>query len=102
MMRAVGWAGLIVMLGVVALAEEPKKPQPEGVLPVGADGKPLNLDFETGTLKDWTAEGDAFVGQPVKGDTVFPRRNDMKSEHQGLYWIGGYERHGDKPQGTLT
>src|SRR6266849_5790398 len=79
------------------------KPTPkEGVLPVGADGKPLNFDFETGTLKDWTAEGDAFVGQPIKGDTVFPRRNDMKSQHQGQFWIGTYERAGDKPQGTLT
>ena len=39
-----------------------------GVLPVGRNDKPLNLDFETGTLKDWTAEGDAFKGQPVRGD----------------------------------
>jgi serine/threonine protein kinase len=83
----------------------PAKPAPTppgGVLPVGADGKPLNLDFETGTLKDWTAEGEAFKGQPIKGDTVARRRNDMKSQHQGQYWIGGYERHGDQPQGTLT
>jgi putative membrane-bound dehydrogenase-like protein len=72
------------------------------VLPLGADGKPLNLDFETGTLKDWTATGDAFAGQPVKGDTVHPRRSDMHSRHQGNYWIGTYERKGDPPQGTLT
>src|SRR5262245_18503870 len=26
----------------------------------------------------------------------------MKSQHQGQYWVGGYERLGDKPQGTLT
>jgi putative membrane-bound dehydrogenase-like protein len=71
-------------------------------LPLGADGKPLNLDFETGTLKDWAAEGDAFIGQPVKGDTVARRRGDMTSQHQGQYWIGGYELRGDKPQGTLT
>ena len=64
----------------------------EGVLPVGTDGKPLNLDFETGTLKDWTAEGDAFKDQPIKGDTVIRRRGDMKSRHQGQYWIGGYEK----------
>src|SRR6267142_5930630 len=75
---------------------------PEGVRPLGADGKPLNLDFETGDLRDWKAEGDAFKGQPIKGDTVFPRRSDMKSQHQGNYWIGGYEKYGDKPQGTLT
>jgi hypothetical protein len=72
------------------------------VLPVGEDGKPLNLDFETGTLKDWKAEGDAFAEQPIKGDTVFPRRSDMKSEHQGEFWVGGYERKQDPPKGTLT
>src|SRR5258708_204108 len=33
----------------------------------GADGKPLNLGFEDGSLRDWTATGDAFTGQPVKG-----------------------------------
>ncbi|HJZ94451.1 MAG TPA: hypothetical protein VKE40_26540, partial [Gemmataceae bacterium] len=74
----------------------------DGVLPVGPDGKPLNLDFETGTLKDWTAEGDAFKDQPIKGDTVAPRRGDMKSRHQGQFWIGGFEKYGDKPTGTLT
>jgi putative membrane-bound dehydrogenase-like protein len=73
-----------------------------GVLPLGADGKPLNLDFETGTLKDWTLEGEAFKGQPIKGDTVKPRRGDMQSRHQGQYWIGGYEKVQDKPTGTLT
>src|SRR6266404_2088133 len=75
---------------------------PAGVLPTGADGKPLNLDFETGTLKDWTATGTAFADQPIKGDTVHPRRDDNRSQHQGQYWIGGFEKHGDKPQGTLT
>ncbi|MFL5338821.1 MAG: PVC-type heme-binding CxxCH protein [Gemmataceae bacterium] len=80
------------------IAAEP----PEGVLPVGADGRPLNLDFETGDLRDWTATGDAFKGQPIKGDTVSPRRADNKSQHQGQYWIGGFEKLGDKPQGTLT
>jgi putative membrane-bound dehydrogenase-like protein len=88
--------GLLFLLGTAVTAADP------GVLPVGSDGKPLNLDFETGTLKDWTAEGDAFKGQPIKGDTVFKRRSDMKSEHQGEYWIGTYERAGDQPQGTLT
>ncbi len=76
--------------------------QPEIVRPIGADGRPLNLDFEAGTLKDWTAEGDAFRDQPIKGDTVFERRGDMRSAHQGAYWIGGYEKAGDRAQGTLT
>src|SRR6516165_5474035 len=101
-MNRVAFVLSVLLLTAVTVAQQPAKEAPEGVLPVGADGKPLNLDFETGTLKDWTAEGEAFKGQPIKGDTVFPRRNDNKSRQQGHYWIGGYERHGDKPQGTLT
>src|SRR5260370_27126830 len=87
-----------LLFPAVLFAAEP----PEGVLPVGADGKTLNLDFETGDLRDWTATGEAFKGQPIKGDTVAPRRSDSQSQHQGQYWIGGFEKLGDKPQGTLT
>src|SRR5262245_57597417 len=94
--------GLIIMSAVLTAQEAPKPVSPPGVLPRGTDGKPLNLDFETGDLRDWTAEGDAFKNQPIKGDTVAKRRADMRSEHQGQYWIGGYEKYGDKPQGTLT
>lgn len=75
---------------------------PEGVRPTTADGRPLNLDFETGDLRDWTATGDAFKDQPIEGDVVAKRRGDMKSRHQGKYWIGGWERGGDKLKGTLT
>ena len=72
-----------------------------GMRPRGADGRELNLDFEDGTLGDWTAEGEAFRGQPVEGDTVAARGREP-SLHQGRYWIGGYERHGDDATGTLT
>jgi putative membrane-bound dehydrogenase-like protein len=92
----------VLLVGLLVVSGRPAEEPAEGVLPLGADGKPLNLDFETGTLKDWVAEGEAFAGQPIKGDTVHPRRGDMHSRHQGQYWIGGYEIHGDKPQGTLT
>src|SRR5438876_5826885 len=103
MSRVIRGASILVLAAAVAIAAEPvtNSEPAKGVRPVGTDGKPLNFDFETGTLQDWTAEGDAFVGQPVKGDTVFPRRSDM-SQHQGQYWIGTYERAGDKPQGSLT
>ncbi len=76
----------------------------DGVLPVGADGRPLNFDFETGSLKDWTAEGQAFIGQPIEGDTVSARLRgaNIRSNHQGRYWIGTFERRNDGPQGTLT
>jgi putative membrane-bound dehydrogenase-like protein len=88
----------LLLLPTIAVGQTPKA----GVLPVGADGKTLNLDFETGTLQHWKAEGEAFAGQPIKGDTVHPRRPDSYSRHQGHYWIGGYERLGDKATGTLT
>lgn len=74
----------------------------EVVRPVGKDGHVLNLDFESGDLRDWKAEGDAFAGQPIRGDTVSVRRTDMRSAHQGQYWIGGFERHGDDRRGVLT
>jgi hypothetical protein len=83
-------------------AAPPGPETPEGVLPLGADGQPLNLDFETGTLKDWAATGNAFRGQPTDGDTVNRRRGNLHSRHQGRFWIGTFEWGGDRPQGTLT
>ncbi len=71
------------------------------IQPVGADGKPLNMGFETGTLQDWKAEGNAWEGQPIKGDTV-AARNRGTSNHMGEYWIGGFEKVQDGPTGTLT
>src|SRR5262249_15865724 len=69
--------------------------------PASADGRPLNLNFETGTLNGWKSEGNAFVGQPVKGDESAKRRG-KKSNHTGEYWIGGFELRGDRPQGMVT
>jgi putative membrane-bound dehydrogenase-like protein len=75
-----------------------------GVVPTDASGRPLNLGFEDGTLKDWTATGDAFAGQPVKGDSVTARhRAGMRSNHAGDYWVGTYEiAKSDEGKGTLT
>jgi putative membrane-bound dehydrogenase-like protein len=78
------------------------QPAGDSIRPLGAEGKPLNLNFETGTLEHWTATGEAFKDQPIKGDTVAARRKDMKSNHQGQFWIGSYEKLKDKPKGTLT
>jgi hypothetical protein len=72
------------------------------IKPKGEDGQPLNLDFEAGSLKDWTATGTAFDGMPAKGDAVNRRRKDMRSGHRGEYWVGSYEAHGDAATGTLT
>ncbi len=89
-----------------------RKPRPSpalarpdnGVLPAGADGKPLNLDFEAGSLKDWTAEGDAFKDQPIEGDIPSGpnARGDKRADPQGKFWIGTFERLYDTPKGRLT
>ncbi len=68
---------------------------------LGADGKPLNMGFETGTLQDWKAEGNAWEGQPIKGDTIAGRGRGA-SNHVGQFWIGGYEKFGDARTGILT
>ncbi|MFN7139433.1 MAG: PVC-type heme-binding CxxCH protein, partial [Limisphaerales bacterium] len=73
------------------------------ITPVGRTGVPLNLDFEDGTLKDWTIEGKAFEGQPIEGDTVAKRNGPGgTSAHQGRYWIGGWEKLKDNVTGTMT
>lgn len=76
-------------------------PPAAGVLPKGRDGHALNTDFESGDLRDWRAEGDAFDRQPIDGDVIAQRRSDMRSAHAGRYWIGGYERVQDGGRGTL-
>jgi hypothetical protein len=38
-----------------------------GVIPKARDGRSLNLGFEEGNLKDWTAVGTAFERQPIRG-----------------------------------
>lgn len=86
----------LLLLPLVALAAD--------IRPLGADGQPLNLGFEAGTLKDWTASGEAFAKQPIKGpiDAKRPFGEGKRSEHVGEFWIGGYEILRDAPKGTLT
>ncbi|MEM7795020.1 MAG: hypothetical protein AAF579_11300 [Cyanobacteria bacterium P01_C01_bin.118] len=75
---------------------------------------PFTLDFEDGTLRGWQQTGTAFVNQPTLGDNPTARNRGQASQHQGQYWIGGYEDYqglpgqrpgtvqGDGPQGTLS
>jgi putative membrane-bound dehydrogenase-like protein len=79
-----------------------KEFEASAIKPLGANGKPLNLDFETGTLEGWKVEGNAWEGQPVKGDAVKLRKPAESSRHAGEFWIGGYEKIGDKGTGVLT
>jgi microsomal dipeptidase-like Zn-dependent dipeptidase len=52
---------------------------------------PLHLDFASGDLSFWTAEGDAFRDQPVRGDVV--KASEVKIDLVPLggdYWDGPY------------
>ena len=97
----------LIHLGRTAMPEHPEikqAPKPAdvaGIPPVGDDKKPLNLDFENGTLDGWKIEGNGWEQQPVQGDTVAARKRG-NSQHTGKFWLGGYERVGDKGTGTLT
>jgi len=93
---------MLFAVAAICATANPRARADEGVRPTDANGRALNLDFETGDLRDWTAAGPAFGGQPVEGDAVAARRSDMKSGHAGKFWIGTFERAGDAPQGMLT
>ncbi|PKN35889.1 MAG: hypothetical protein CVU61_01790 [Deltaproteobacteria bacterium HGW-Deltaproteobacteria-19] len=100
-----------------AVPDRPAKRTDRAVSPVVerkriAPGK-ITWDFETGDLRGWQSTGTAFNTQPTYGDNPTARHRGQPSNHQGDYWIGGYEnRHsptdqpgriqGDGPQGTLT
>jgi putative membrane-bound dehydrogenase-like protein len=98
-MVGIDWVRLV---NAAEMEAAPADEEVDSHLPLSTDGRPLNLDFEKGTLEDWVAEGTAFEGQPIEGDAVTQRRKDMSSQHQGKYWIGGFEKLQDAGVGTLT
>ncbi len=100
--RRMGQASAAILISLVLARAQASEPPDIGAFPVDSAGRALNLGFETGTLADWTAEGEAFKGQPIAGDVVARRRSDSRSDHAGRYWVGSYERGGDAPTGTLT
>jgi len=55
-----------------------------------------NSDFEAGNLDNWTASGEAFSHQPTLDDNPSARGREP-SDHEGLYWIGTYERFQGRP-----
>ncbi len=94
---------------IIRISFEDAPIAPGGLVAPGA----ITWDFETGDLRGWTKTGDAFNFQPTYGDNPTARHRGQPSNHQGNYWIGGYEKRprpsdpagqvqDDGPQGTLT
>ncbi|HVG14577.1 MAG TPA: PVC-type heme-binding CxxCH protein, partial [Chitinophagaceae bacterium] len=65
-------------------------------------GKELNLNFEQGTLQDWTATGDAFANALIDADPSPVHEKDTKVGFSGKYFLtsGGTKNY--KNTGTLT
>jgi putative membrane-bound dehydrogenase-like protein len=82
------------------LAVSDSRPSSEGTTPE-VNGRPLNLDFESGTLENWTASGDAF--DLVKGDGLpeggADRRSTVRGQ-SGTYWVSSGVK-GSARRGTL-
>lgn len=72
-----------------------------GSLPT-KDGRSLNLNFETGTLQDWTAEGEAFQNPVFTPNPSPVHDKNMSIGGEGKYFLssGGTLHHDLK--GTLT
>lgn len=72
-----------------------------GVLPK-KNGTVLNLNFETGSLQDWTATGDAFINPLINQDPSPVHDDEARISFEGSYFLssGGTKNHGST--GTLT
>ncbi len=66
------------------------------------DNRTLNLDFETGTLKDWTATGDAFTNGLVSTDPSPLHEKEMRIGFDGKFFVSSGGITNAKQSGTLT
>jgi putative membrane-bound dehydrogenase-like protein len=92
--------------GMVGKFEVVKEPILQEVTVAGRlprkDGRFLNLNFESGTLQDWIATGDAFSKPLISEDPSPLHEKDMHMGQSGAYFIssGGIKNH--ESTGTLT
>lgn len=91
------------MVGKFVVTEKPETvvATAKGVLPL-KNGKPLNLNFESGTLRDWTAEGDAFQNGLISQNPSPKHEKDAIINKEGKFFVssGGNTEH--EKTGTLT
>jgi putative membrane-bound dehydrogenase-like protein len=72
-----------------------------GIIPTTND-QPLNLNFETGTLKDWSATGNAFGHALVSSDPSPLHEKGMHIGFDGKYFLSSGGTVDAKLTGTLT
>ncbi|WP_020607306.1 PVC-type heme-binding CxxCH protein [Spirosoma spitsbergense] len=72
-----------------------------GQLPM-KNGQPVNLNFETGTLKDWAATGDAFTTPIFSADPSPIHEKDMHIGFAGNHFLSSGGTTNAKLTGTLT
>ncbi|RYU94432.1 PVC-type heme-binding CxxCH protein [Emticicia agri] len=72
-----------------------------GKLPT-KDGQPLNLNFETGTLKDWTATGTAFTNPLYSTDPSPVHEKEMSIGFEGKQFLSSGGTTNFQQTGTLT
>ena len=82
------------MEGQLYVSDQPRA-RSEGVAPE-TNSRTLNLDFEAGTLENWTATGDAFA---LVKDTGSGK--DAPDGHAGAYWVSSAAG-GNARKGTLS
>nr|WP_246343890.1 PVC-type heme-binding CxxCH protein [Adhaeribacter radiodurans] len=95
--RAAGMVGKFEVVAEIASTEE----SIVGLIPKKA-GKALNLNFEKGSLQDWTGEGDAFTNPLVSGDPSPMHEKDMPINKTGKYFVSSGGTKNYKRTGTLT
>lgn len=92
-------AGMVGKLEVVE--GEIIEKQIVGIRPT-KNGKPLNLNFESGDLTDWIASGDAFTNPLVSSDPSPVHAKDMTIGFEGKYFLSSGGTLNYKQTGTLT
>lgn len=72
-----------------------------GALPL-KNGRPLNLNFESGTLKDWTAEGDAFQKGLISQTPSPVHEKGAAINKEGKFFVSSGGNSSPEKTGTLT
>jgi putative membrane-bound dehydrogenase-like protein len=85
------------MEGRLEVSDSPRTP-PEGEPPTAND-QPLDLGFESGTLQNWTSDGNAFT--VIEGGAINGSSTTTKTGHAGTHWVTS-QLGGSSMKGSLS